>query len=161
MTAAKDKSTAGVAKTASADGSPIEIVRRFLGHLAAGDVDSAVDMLGAEVEYVNVSTPAIRGRERVRRVLGAAMRMRGAGFEVYLHSVSADDSTVLTERTDVLIWGRLRVQIWVCGRFDVRAGEIVLWRDYFDWVNVTLAMLRALVGIVVPALEPRPPTAAP
>ncbi len=136
---------------------PVELVRRFLHSLAAGDVDAAVDMLGADVEYVNVSTPAIRGRHGVRRVLGAAMRMRGAGFEVYLHAVSTDGSTVLTERTDVLIWGPLRTQIWVCGRFDVSGGEIVLWRDYFDWANVVLALLRGLVAMAVPALGPRPP----
>ncbi|HEX3981795.1 MAG TPA: limonene-1,2-epoxide hydrolase family protein, partial [Acidimicrobiales bacterium] len=110
-----------------------------------------------DVDYLNVSTPTIRGRERVRRVLGAAMGLPKAGFEVYFHSISNDQGAVLTERTDVLIWGPLRVQFWVCGRFDVRDGKITLWKDYFDWVNVTLAMVRGLVGAVVPAVRARPP----
>jgi limonene-1,2-epoxide hydrolase len=24
----------------------------------------------------------------------------------------------------------------VCGTFEVRDGEVVLWRDYFDWANL-------------------------
>lgn len=139
------------------DTSPPAVVREFLGRLAAGDVAGAADLLAEDVEYVNVSLPAIRGRERVRRALGAAMGMRGAGFEVYLHKVSHDGGTVLTERTDVLLWGPLRVQFWVCGRFDVNDGGIVLWKDYFDWLNVTLAMLRGLIGVAVPALRAVPP----
>ena len=142
------------------DASQIEIVREFLESLAEGRIDGAVEMLGADVSYINVSLPTIRGRERVRGALRAAMGLPGAAFEVYLHSVSHDGDTVLTERTDVLIWGPLRMQFWVCGRFDVLDGEIVLWKDYFDWVNVTLAMVRGLVGIIIPVLRARPPAPA-
>ena len=53
--------------------------------------------------------------------------------------------------------GRLRIQFWVCGRFDVENGEIVLWRDRFDWMNYTVATLRGLAGILVPALRAKPP----
>jgi limonene-1,2-epoxide hydrolase len=139
------------------DASPISVVRQFLDGLAAGDLDRAADLLAPDVEYINVSTPTIRGRERVRRVLRAAMGLPGAGFEVYFHSISSDQGAVLTERTDVLTWGALRMQFWVCGRFDVRDGEIVLWKDYFDWANFTIAMLRGLVGVVIPAVRAKPP----
>ncbi|HWD53095.1 MAG TPA: limonene-1,2-epoxide hydrolase family protein [Acidimicrobiales bacterium] len=139
------------------EASPITVVRQFLEGLAAGDLDRAADLLAHDVEYINVSTPTIRGRERVRRVLGAAMGLPGAGFEVYFHSISSDEGAVLTERTDVLTWGALRMQFWVCGRFDVRDGEIALWKDYFDWANVTVAMLRGLVGVIIPAVRAKPP----
>lgn len=139
------------------DASPIRVVRQFLEGLAAGDIDGATDLLAPDVEYINVSTPTIRGRERVRRVLRAAMGLPGAGFEVYFHAISSDHGAVLTERTDVLTWGALRMQFWVCGRFDVRDGEIVLWKDYFDWANFTIAMVRGLVGVVIPALRAKPP----
>ncbi|HEY1989965.1 MAG TPA: limonene-1,2-epoxide hydrolase family protein [Acidimicrobiales bacterium] len=139
------------------DASPIRVVRQFLEALAAGDLDGATDLLAPDVEYINVSMPTIRGRDRVRRVLGAAMGLPGAGFEVYFHAISSDHGAVLTERTDVLTWGGLRMQFWVCGRFDVRDGEIVLWKDYFDWANLTIAMLRGLVGLVIPAVRAKPP----
>ena len=136
---------------------PAEVVRRFLSALADGDLDGAVELLAEDVEYVNVSLPAVHGRERIRQAFTRAMGLPGSGFEVYFHSVAEEGGTVLTERTDVLIWGRLRVQIWVCGRFDVTDGEITLWKDYFDWANAAAAMLRGLVGMVVPALRPRTP----
>jgi limonene-1,2-epoxide hydrolase len=142
------------------DASPVALVRQFLNLLAADDLDAAVSLLATDVDYINVSMPTIHGRERVRKVLGAAMGISSAGFEVYFHSISAEDGVVLTERTDVLTLGPFRAQFWVCGRFDVRGGEIVVWKDYFDWVNVTLAMVRGLVGAVIPALRAKPPLAA-
>jgi len=136
---------------------PVTLVRRFLDLLAAGDIDAAVDLLDPDVDYINVSMPAIRGRERVRQIFTSATRFKGTGFEVYFHHISHEGNTVLTERTDVLIWGPMRVQIWVCGRFDVRNGQITLWKDYFDWVNFTFAVLRGLIGIVFPAVQGKPP----
>lgn len=141
------------------DASPAGVVRRFLELLQEGDVDGGAELLGADVRYINVSLPTIRGRDRVRRALKSAFGLPGAGFEVYLHCISTDGDAVLTERTDVLLVGPVRLQFWVCGRFDIQDGQITLWRDYFDWWNITVATIRGLLGAVLPALRPKPPTA--
>lgn len=133
------------------------VVERFLDLLCAKDIDGASELLAPNVEYVNVGLPAIHGRERVRRVLQASLGPAGAGFEVYMHAISADGTSVLTERTDVLLFRGLRIQFWVCGRFDVQEGEIVLWRDYFSATRFTAATLRGLLGVVIPALRAKPP----
>ncbi len=130
---------------------PVELVTRFLRLLADQRVDEAADLLSADVLYTNVSLPSIRGRERVRK-LGRISTERGMGFEVYFHASSADGGVVLNERTDVLIFGRLRIQFWVFGRFEVQDGQITVWRDAFDWVDMTRGFLRGLVGIAVPSL---------
>jgi len=135
---------------------PTLVVERFLDLLRLGDVDGAVALLAVDVEYENKGLPTIHGRERVRRLFQAMNRV-GTGFEVYVHLISADGSSVLTERTDVLKWGRLRIQFWVCGRFDVRDGEIVVWRDYFDQMNIAAATIRGLLGTVFPAARAKPP----
>lgn len=145
------------AASSDSDNSQIGVVRKFLDKLAAGEVDEAVDLLAEDVVYENVSLPTIRTRERVRSAFKFMQGLRGAGFEVYIRSASSDGTTVLTERTDVLYWGLFRMQIWVCGRFDVTDGKISLWRDYFDWLNATIALLRGLLGMVFPALRPVPP----
>jgi limonene-1,2-epoxide hydrolase len=137
--------------------SPTLVVERFIELLCAKDIDGATDLLAADVEYANVGLKTLHGRERVRRVLRATLGSARVGFEVYMHTVAANGSSVLIERTDVLTLRRLRVQFWVCGRFDVNDGEIVLWRDYFDYVNFNVAMLRGMVGIVVPAARAKPP----
>ena len=67
--------------------------------------------------------------------------------------MAADGNTVLTERTDALIFGRVRLNFWVCGVFEVRDGRITLWRDYFDLFDMTKALVRGLAGAVVPALQ--------
>jgi limonene-1,2-epoxide hydrolase len=136
---------------------PTTVVKRFLDLLEDGEVDAAVELLAVDVRYENVGLPTVHGRERVRRLFHAMMRAPGAGFEAYMHSVSSDGSTVMTERTDVLKVGRVVVQLWVCGRFDVRDGQIVLWRDYFDQITFVLALLRGLAGAVLPVVRARPP----
>jgi limonene-1,2-epoxide hydrolase len=140
-----------------AEATPVSVVERFMALLVAGDVDRAVELLATDVRYENVGLPTVHGRERVRRLFRAAMRQPGAGFEAYLHTISADGSSVLTERTDALKVRRLRVQLWVCGRFDVQDGQIVLWRDYFDFVNLMLALARGVLGTIFPALRAKPP----
>jgi limonene-1,2-epoxide hydrolase len=136
---------------------PAHVVERFLELLRAEDIDGAAELLAVDVEYVNVGLPAVHGRERVRRLLRATLGLDGAGFEVYLHTISADGPSVLTERTDVMKFGRLRVQFWVCGRFDVSNGQIVLWRDYFDQMNFWIATARGLLGTIFPAVRAKPP----
>ena len=135
------------------------MVERFLDLARAGDINGAVELLSADVEYTNVGLPTVRGRERVRRLFRALGR-DGAAFDVYVHAISADGPTVLTERTDVLKFRRMSVQLWVCGRFDVRDGQIVLWRDYFDYAAFAVATIRGLLGVVFPAVRAKPPSSA-
>ena len=128
----------------------------FLAALADGDREVAAALIDDEILYVNMGLPAVRGRKEMNRVLDLLDRP-GAGFEVYLHAVSADGPIVLTERTDVLIIGRLRIQFWVWGRFDVHDGKITLWRDSFDFLDMFRATVRGIAALAVPSLAPAPP----
>ena len=127
----------------------IDVVQAFLSALGRFDVDAAVDLLADDVVYQNVPLPAARGRRAVEKQLRWLARY-GSGFEVEYHNVAADGPTVLTERTDVLVFGRLRAAFWVCGTFEVHDGRITLWRDRFDFVDFMLAFVRgglkALLG---------------
>lgn len=135
---------------------PQAVVEAYLAALAVGDTDAAGALIAEDITYVNVGLPAVHGRQEMAKVF-ALMDRPAAGFEVYLHAISADGVVVLTERTDVLVFGRLRAQFWVWGRFDVHDGKITLWRDSFDYLDLVRGFLRGLAGMVVPALNPRPP----
>jgi limonene-1,2-epoxide hydrolase len=76
---------------------------------------------------------------------------------LYVHAITVNAGTVLTERTDAIVLGRCRFQFWVVGRFDVRDGRIVHWRESFDYLDVLRGVVRGLVGAVVPALRPKAP----
>jgi limonene-1,2-epoxide hydrolase len=135
---------------------PEAVVRAFLLALERGDVDAAAALLAEDVEYVNVTLPAVHGRVRVERLARLAVR-RGLTFRVHVHALAVDGGTVLTDRTDELRIGRVAQRFWVYGRFEVRDGRIALWRDSFDWLDLNVGLLRGLAGAVVPAANRRWP----
>jgi limonene-1,2-epoxide hydrolase len=146
-------STPGIAADPlGVDSSPVSVVERFMEFLRRGDLDEAVALLAVNVRYENVGMPTVHGRERIRRLFGRGYE-GGAGFDVVIHTICADGASVLTERTDILKFRKLHVQLWVCGRFDVRDGQIVLWRDYFDFLDFNKGLLRGLLGVYLPGLR--------
>lgn len=132
---------------------PVDLVRHFLTGLAAGDVESALPDVDENIIYTNVSLATVRGKSRFAPIMRSLGRP-GFGFDVQILAISADaEGVVLTERIDELKAGPLRIRFWVCGRFEVREGRITVWRDYFDFVDITRGFARALVGIVAPSLN--------
>jgi limonene-1,2-epoxide hydrolase len=127
----------------------IEVVRGFLAALDRLDIDAAMTFLDPTIVYQNVPLPPARGERAVEKQLRWLARY-GSGFEARIHNIAAADGVVLTERTDVIVVGRLEADFWVCGTFEVRDGQIVLWRDYFDFVNIVVGIVkgavRALLG---------------
>ncbi|ORA27721.1 limonene-1,2-epoxide hydrolase family protein [Mycobacterium aquaticum] len=131
--------------------SPAGTVEIFLNALQDQDFETAENALAQNLVYQNVGLPTIYGRNRTVKLFRS---MQGrVGFEVKIHRIAADGASVLTERTDALIIGPLRLQFWVCGVFEVHDGRITLWRDYFDFLDMTKATIRGLVGIVIPSLR--------
>lgn len=128
------------------------VVEVLLSSLQAQDADGAAAVLDENLVYQNVGFPTIHGRARAVKLFRA---MEGRlVFEVKIHRIAVNGSSVLTERTDVLQFGRLRLQFWVCGVFEVSGGRITLWRDYFDMWDMSKALVRGAIGAAVPALRP-------
>ena len=132
---------------------PARVVEGFLYAMQDNDWDTVAAAMDENIVYHNVGLPIINGRNRTLKVLRGLERP-GVGFEVKIHRIAVEGTSVLTERTDALIFGRLRVQFWVCGVFEVRNGKITLWRDYFDFFDIIKATVRGLVALAVPALKP-------
>ena len=129
---------------------PAGVVQSFLLALQAQDVEGAIALLADDVQWINVSLPTIKGRN-VGRVLRA---LEGrSGFRVHVFHIATEGDVVLTERADALRMGRFEQRFWVWGRFEVRDGRIAIWRDSFDWLDVTVGALRGAAGVVVPALN--------
>jgi len=127
-------------------------VEVFLTALQEHDFDTASAALDDNVIYQNVGFSTIRGRARTMKLMrGMDGRM---GFEVKIHRIAVNGDSVLTERTDALVIGPVRLQIWACGIFEVRNGRITLWRDYVDLFDMLKATARGILGAVVPALRP-------
>lgn len=134
-----------------------DVVRDFLGALERFDIDAAVELLAPEIVYQNVPFPAARGVPAVERQLRGLARWC-SGFEVRYDNVATHGPTVLTERTDIISLGPVDAAFWVCGTFEVHDGRITLWRDRFDFVNLTWAFIRGLVRALLGRTVRRPAT---
>lgn len=131
------------------------IVREFLDACAREDLDTALALLDEDVAYTNVSLPTVHGRRAVERLFRPAIGR--VGFKVHFHSVAEHDGVVLTERTDALVFGPVHWQFWVYGRFEVRDAKITVWRDSFDYLDMSVGLARGIVGAVVPGVRRRWP----
>jgi limonene-1,2-epoxide hydrolase len=129
----------------------IRIVEGFLNALQDEDFEAVDAAFADDLVYQNVGLSTIRGGRRTAKLLRG---MKGRiGFEVKIHRIAGDGAAVLTERTDALLIGPLRIQFWACGIFEVRDGRITLWRDYVDVFDMLKATVRGLAGLVVPPLR--------
>jgi limonene-1,2-epoxide hydrolase len=129
----------------------VRAVENFLYALQDEDFDTADSLMSDDIVWQNVGWPTMRGR---RRIIKLFRRGEGRmGFEVKIHRIAGEGNAVLTERTDALVVGPVRVQFWVCGVFEVHAGRITLWRDYFDLFDATKATLRGIAATVFPSLR--------
>ncbi|RPA10331.1 limonene-1,2-epoxide hydrolase family protein [Gordonia sp. OPL2] len=137
---------------------PIDIVTSFLDALARDDVAAALENVDDDIAYTNVSTPTVHGKKRVAGIFRQVEKASWIGFDYRMINVSADGSVVLTERVDELRFGRVAIRFWVCGRFEIGDGRITVWRDYFDYLDMTKGLLRGVVGAVIPAVQRRMPT---
>ncbi len=137
----------------SASSAPQDIVLKFLQALESHDHSSVEALLAPNVCYTNVSLPTLTGNKRVSALVRTVLRP-GTGFAVKNHNIAVNGDTVMTERTDILKVGPLHIGFWVCGTFRVLDGRIVLWRDYFDWWDITKGTVRGLAGVIRPAFRP-------
>ena len=134
----------------------VDVVAGFLRALQRSDLDAALALVAEDLIYINVSLPTIHGRRGLDRVFRPLFKPGRAGFAVRMHHIATDGEVVLTDRTDQITLGRFRARFWVYGRFDIRDGQITLWRDSFDWLDVTIAIMRGLAGMLVPAANRSP-----
>ncbi|MFI8569655.1 limonene-1,2-epoxide hydrolase family protein [Rhodococcus sp. NPDC078407] len=126
-----------------------DVVENLFDALKSRDIERAMTVLDERVVWHNVGLPKVRGSSNVGRFL-AVLAKPAFGFDVIVHNIASKGDTVLTERTDALIWRRVRIEFWVCGTFELRDGKVAVWRDYFDTVDflkgTARGILRALIG---------------
>ena len=136
---------------------PADVVVDFLDAWKRYDLDAALELVTEDLVYTNVSLPTVHGRDRLELLARPIIREDRVGFTAYLHHVATAGDVVLTDRTDELTFRRFAARFWVYGRFVVRDEKIAVWRDSFDWLDVTVGNLRGLLGLVAPALNRRMP----
>jgi limonene-1,2-epoxide hydrolase len=114
---------------------PDELVRTFIKHIEAKDLESACALMTDDCEYDNVPMAKVFGIEAVKQVLGPFTAGCSEIDWVIVRQSSAGTVTsgvVLNERVDRFKMGERWVELPLAGVFEVKNGKIALWRDYFD-----------------------------
>ena len=121
------------------------IVDEFIRRVTSDDLDGALGLVTADVEYDNVPVGKNIGPEAMRSFLGQ-MTAGIDEVEFIVHRQVAIGNTVLNERSDRFRMGDKWLDLPVAGVFEVNDdGLITLWRDYFDMAMFT-DQLTAILG---------------
>lgn len=121
---------------------PEETVNEFIRRIVANDLESALEMVTAEVEYDNVPIGKNIGPDAMRSFLGV---MAGNVDEVQfvIHRQTVTGNVVMNERTDRFRVGDKWMDLKVAGIFEVNDdGQVTLWRDYFDMTEFNEEMTK-------------------
>ncbi len=122
---------------------PDELVRTFINHVEAKDLDVACALMSDDCEYDNVPMSKVFGIEAVKQILGPFTSGCSEIDWVIVRQSSAGDMTsgvVLNERIDRFKMGERWGELPLAGGFEIKNGKIVLWRDYFDLATFQKAM---------------------
>jgi limonene-1,2-epoxide hydrolase len=110
---------------------PEETVTAFIHAIERRDLDAALALLHADIEYDNVPMSPVHGIPAVREFLEPFVTP-AEGVEWVVHRQAASGDVVFNERTDRFLLAGKWLEIPVVGVWELRDGKIVLWRDYFD-----------------------------
>ena len=90
-----------------------------------------VEYFTDDAVYHNIPVEPAVGREAILGLLNMFLTPT-EGVEFRVLNIVANGNTVLTERVDVFRLPNGVIELPVMGTFEVRAGKIAAWRDYFD-----------------------------
>jgi len=127
-----DVSSALLAAARRAAGAGAEaVVRRLIAAIVEGRDDLVLQLLSPDVEFVNGELGTLRGPAAVLATMRqVTTTMDDVRWDV--PRISSRGGHVLAERVDNFARGGTWASIPLVGVFDVRDGQVVHWREYFD-----------------------------
>ncbi len=117
------------------------IVADFIAGWEARDIDRIMTFFAPGATYHNIPMPKLTGHDAIRQFIsGFLADAEKATFDI-VHSAENAHGVVLNERVDtfVLKSGKT-LRFEVMGVWELQAGKIVAWRDYFDMKDVERQM---------------------
>ena len=112
-----------------------ELVRDFMAAFMAawptGDAATLSRFFSEDAEYRNGPLEPVHGREAIVADLAQMMSL-GGEVDVDIRHLLSDGAVVMTERVDYVRLSGKKASLRIAGIFEVHAGVITGWRDYFD-----------------------------
>ena len=98
-----------------------------------------------DVVYHNIPMEKVTGVAAIRGVLEGLLGSASA-IQWDLLNIAEAEGVVLTERVDKFELNGTWIALPVMGTFEVTAGKIVAWRDYFDLNDFQTQFAKAAGG---------------
>jgi len=105
-------------------------IREFLAAWERRDTARIVDAFTEDGVYHSIPLAPIVGKEAIAAFV-AGFEGRPPGRLEVRHQVAAD-AVVMNERLDHITLNGVRVSLPISGVFEMEAGRIKAWREYFD-----------------------------
>jgi len=107
-----------------------QTVREFLAAWPRKNVDELMSYFTDDAVYHNVPVSPVKGKDEIRKVFDGFVH--AFGIELIVVNAAASGNVVFTERIDRFDMNGKQFDLPVNGVFELRAGKIAAFRDYFD-----------------------------
>lgn len=115
------------------------VVLDFIGAWSRLDPAELADFFIEDGVYHNMPSEPVQGRANIEAMIrGFTAEWTETTWEV--RNVLSLGSVVIAERVDRTVAGDKSVDLPVVGVFEMEAGKIKVWRDYFDLGTYVRAM---------------------
>ncbi|MDT2010072.1 limonene-1,2-epoxide hydrolase [Rhodococcus opacus] len=127
---------------------PDQLVTQFCAEWIEPDPAKIAEYFAEDAIYHNIPMEPVIGRDAIREfIAGFIAAFGGIDFRVHRQltdggqSPNAEESSgvVMNERIDVFTLNGTVVELPVVGVFEITAGKITTWRDYFDMAPIQAA----------------------
>lgn len=108
-----------------------EFMAAFINAWPTGDASDLGRFFSDDAVFHNGPLPPVEGRDAIVSSCAEQMTL-GGEVSVDIRHVLTDGSIVMTERVDYVKLGEKTIPLRIMGIFEVHAGVITAWRDYFD-----------------------------
>lgn len=114
------------------------LVRDFIAAWSRLDVEELLGYFAEDGTYHNMPILSATGKGQLRPFITAFLRgWTDTDWEIL--NIASCGNTVFAERIDRTKMGERKVDLPCCGVFEIEAGKIKAWRDYFDMATYTKA----------------------
>ncbi|WP_421866444.1 limonene-1,2-epoxide hydrolase family protein [Parvibaculum sp.] len=115
-----------------------QTVRDFIDAWPRLDVAEIVGFFAEDGIYHNMMLDPVKGREALTGFIGGFVN-GWSDVKWELLNIASAGNLVFAERVDCMTVGGKPVALPCCGVFEMEAGKIKVWRDYFDLATFTSA----------------------
>ncbi len=107
------------------------LVRDFCAAWRRLDMEALLQFFAADAVYHNMPLEPVQGLAAIRETFGMFLSP-AEHVEFELLAIASSGDLVFTERVDRFRIAGKEIALPVAGVFEIRAGKIAAWRDYFD-----------------------------